>query len=219
MSSNHRCYVSPRIFSMDLSIDSDESNLDIFDDNTTNDYPVSENMFDEDMINTDNPGEIVDIIDNNKHKDTLSNKSFTTICNGLYNVMKNNKTISTFIVGILLERKMVISSNQTQNLDLNRMITHFDKKTFTPLEKETNLNFNESTSCSLKLNVKRRSQHEIKRKGDKPNSTLLSPKKTESCEFCSISGHRTTGCANKSKFWNRYLWRQFNRIFRNKLSI
>ena len=110
--------------------------------------------------------------------------------------MRNNKTISTFVVGMLLEMKMVIFSNQTQNLDLNRMITHFDnfKNMFTPLEKETNLNLNEPTSCSLKLNVKRKkSRHEINKKRDKPNSTLLSPKKIESCRLCIISGHRTTG--------------------------
>ena len=143
---------------MDLSVNSDESNMNIFDNNTTNDYPVIEHIIDEDMINADNPDEIVDIFDNNKHKDTLSHKLFTTLCNRLYNVIRNNKTISTFVVGMLLEMKMVISSNQTQNLDLNRMTTPFNnfKKTFTHLEKETNLNLNEPTSCSLKLNVKRK---------------------------------------------------------------
>ena len=51
--------------------------------------------------------------------------------------MKNNKSTSTFIIGMLLEIKWVISSTKLQNLDLNRMITHFDnfKTTFTPLTK------------------------------------------------------------------------------------
>ena len=46
--------------------------------------------------------------------------------------MRKNKTISTFVVGMLLEMKMVLSSDRTQNMDLNRIISHFDnfKNTF-----------------------------------------------------------------------------------------
>ena len=45
--------------------------------------------------------------------------------------------MSTFVFGMLLGRKMVLSSEQTQNMDLNQIISHFDnnKNTFTPLEK------------------------------------------------------------------------------------
>ena len=69
--------------------------------------------------------------------------------------MKKNKTISIFVVGMLLEMKMVLSSNQTNNMDLNRIISHFDNfnNKFTPLEKESNFNLNEPTSGSLKSNV------------------------------------------------------------------
>ena len=167
MSSNLRSYSSPRLFSMDLNIDSDESNFDIFDNNIINDYSEIENCFDLDMINADNPNEIINIvdnnkykyfiIDNNKHKYTLSYKSYTTICDELYNIMRKNKTISTFVVDMLLEMKTVLSSDRTQNMDLNRIIFHFNnfKNTFTPLEKESNFNLNESTSCSLKPNAKR----------------------------------------------------------------
>ena len=65
----------------------------------------------------------------------LYHKLFTMICDGLYNVMRNNETISTFVVGMLLEMKMVLSSDRTQNGDLNRTISHLDnfKNTFTPL--------------------------------------------------------------------------------------
>ena len=60
------------------------------------------------------------------------------------------------------------------------------------------MNFNEPTSCSLKLNAKRiKSQHEIRTNKIKSNSTLLSQKKIASCGFCSISGLRTTGCSLK----------------------
>ena len=89
MSSNLRSYSSPRIFSTDLNIDSDETNFDIFDNNIINNYSDKENGFDSDMINADNPDEIIDIIyinkhndtiiDNNKNKDTLLYKSYTTI--------------------------------------------------------------------------------------------------------------------------------------------
>ena len=50
MSSNLRSYSSPRLFSMYLNIDSNESNFDIFDNSIINDY--SKNIFfDSDMIN------------------------------------------------------------------------------------------------------------------------------------------------------------------------
>ena len=73
------------LFSMDLNIDNDESNLDIFDNNIINDNSGIEKCFDSDMRNVNLPNEIIDIIDinknndnifdNNKHKDTLSYQS------------------------------------------------------------------------------------------------------------------------------------------------
>ena len=81
--------------------------------------------------------------------------------------MRKKKTISTFVIGMLLKMKTVLSSGRTQNMDLNRIISHFDnfKNTFTPLKKESNLDLNEPTSCSLKSNSKRiKSQHEIRTK-------------------------------------------------------
>ena len=38
ISSNLRSYLSPRLFSMDLNIDSDEYNLEIFDNNNIDEY-------------------------------------------------------------------------------------------------------------------------------------------------------------------------------------
>ena len=71
MSSNLKSYSSPRLFSIDLNIDSDESNFDIFDNNNIKDYPETENCFNLDMINTNHPDDIVDIIDINKHNDII----------------------------------------------------------------------------------------------------------------------------------------------------
>ena len=67
---------------MNLSIDTNKSNLDIFDSNTT--------ILEDNMINADDTDENVDIIDLTKSNNTLSHKSFTTIYDGLYNNMKNN---------------------------------------------------------------------------------------------------------------------------------
>ena len=88
-------------FSIYLNIYSDESNFGIFDNNIIKYYSETENCFDVDMINADHPDESVDIIDNNKHnntiidnnkhKETLSHKSYTTICNELYNIMRKIK--------------------------------------------------------------------------------------------------------------------------------
>ena len=87
------------------------------------------------MIKADHPDEIVDIIDNNKyndtfidnnkHKDNLLYKSYTTIYDKLYNIMRKKITISTFFVGMLLEMKTVLSPDRTQNTDLNRIVSHF----------------------------------------------------------------------------------------------
>ena len=85
---------------------------------------------------------------------------------------------------MLLEMEMLLSSDRTQNIDLNRITSHIDnfKNTFTSLEKESNFNLNEPPSCSLKSNVKRiKSQYGINRKKIKSNSTLLNPKKIASC--------------------------------------
>ena len=43
MSSNLRSYLSLRLCSMDLNIDSDESNFNTFDNNSINDYLETEN--------------------------------------------------------------------------------------------------------------------------------------------------------------------------------
>ena len=75
---------------------------------------------------------------------------------------------------MLLEMKSVLSSDKTQSMDLNKLISHFDnfKNTFTPLEKESNLNLYEPSSCSLKSNTKRiQYQYKIRSKRYKSNST------------------------------------------------
>ena len=59
---------------MNLSIDTNKSNLDIFDSNTT--------IFEDNMINADDTDENVDIIDLTKSNNTLSHKYFTAICDG-----------------------------------------------------------------------------------------------------------------------------------------
>ena len=113
---------------------------------------------------------------------------------------KKKKTISTFVVGMLLEMKSVLSSDKTQSMDLNKLISHLNnfKNTFTPLEKERNLNLNEPSSCSLKLNTKRiQSQYKIKRKKYKSNSTLIIQKKVSTSGFYSISSHITIGWSLK----------------------
>ena len=109
------------------------------------------------MINASDSDETVDIIDLTNSDNTLSHKSFSTICDGLYNSMKNSKSTSAFVIGMLLEMKRVISSPESQDLNLNRMLTHFDnfKSTFTPLARESNLILNEPTFCSMRTNLKK----------------------------------------------------------------
>ena len=107
MSSNLKSYFSPILFSMDLNIYNDESNLDIFNNNIINDNSEIEKCFDSDMINVNIPDEIIDIIDinkhndniidNNKHKDTLLYQSYSTIDNisTSKKVAQYNKNYST----------------------------------------------------------------------------------------------------------------------------
>ena len=98
-----------------------------------------------------------------------------------------------------MELKTLFSSDRTKNIDLNRIISHFDnfKNTFTPLKKESDLNLKAPISCSLKSNVKGLKVSMKLIEKIKSNLTLLSPKKIASYEFCSISDHRTTGCSLK----------------------
>ena len=116
------------------------------------------------------PDDIVVIKDNNQsieYTETLSYKSFSSICNELYSVIKTNNELSTFVVGMLLEMKEVIISKQNKNLDINRMITHFSnfKNTFSPLEKATRLILIEQSSSSTQENVKKKnSNHELSKK-------------------------------------------------------
>ena len=73
------------------------------------------------MVNFDQPDDIEKIIDNIqtiKSTETLSYKSFSSIYNKLYSVMKNNNKISTFVIGVLLEMKEVIISKKI-HVDLN----------------------------------------------------------------------------------------------------
>ena len=108
MSSNLKSYSSPRLFSMDLNIDNNESNLDIFDNNIINDNSEIEKCYDSDMINFNHPDEIIDtidinkhndnIIDNNKHKNTLSYQSYSTICDDLYDIMKKRKQYQSLLL-------------------------------------------------------------------------------------------------------------------------
>ena len=125
------------------------------------------------------PDDIVVIKDNNQsieYTETLSYKSFSSICNELYSVIKTNNELSTFVVGMLLEMKEVIISKQNKNLDINRMITHFSnfKNTFSSLEKDTWLILIEPSSSSTQENMKKKnSNHELSKK----NWELLSHKK------------------------------------------
>ena len=125
------------------------------------------------------PDDIVVIKDNNQsieYTETLSYKSFSSICNELYSVIKTNNELSTFVVGMLLEMKEVIISKQNKNLDINRMITHFSnfKNKFSSLEKDTWLILIEPSSSFTQENVKKKnSNHELSKK----NWELLSHKK------------------------------------------
>ena len=63
------------------------------------------------------PDDIVVIKDNNQsieYTGTLSYKSFSSICNELYSVIKTNNELSTFVVGMLLEMKELIISKQNK---------------------------------------------------------------------------------------------------------
>ena len=138
--------------------------MEIFDIHINNETELGW-TFDENLVNFDQPDDIEKIIDNIqtiKSTETLSYKSFSSICNKLYSVMKNNNKISTFVIGVLLEMKEVIISKKI-HVDLNWTITYFRnfKNTFTPLEKENHLILIEPLSSSIQENVKKKkSNHE-----------------------------------------------------------
>ena len=113
------------------------------------------------LVNFEEYDDIVEIIGNrqlNESTETLSYKSFPSIYNEFYSVIKKNNELSTFVVGMILEMKYIIMSKQNKSLYLNRMITHFSnfKNMFTRLEKGIQLMLIEPSSSSLKDNTKRR---------------------------------------------------------------
>ena len=87
------------------------------------------------MIKMVDNGEVFDNCESTK---TLPLSSYSSICNDLYNVIKNNNGITALFVGMLLEMKDLINSKNNKQLNLDQMITHFSnyKNTFTPSEKE-----------------------------------------------------------------------------------
>ena len=108
--------------------------------------------------------EIIDNCQTNESTETLSYKSYSSICNELYSVTKNNNVIYIFIVGMLLEIKEIIMSKQNKNLDLNQMITQFTtlKNIFTSLEKVTRLMLIEpSSSFFTRKYEKQKSNREL----------------------------------------------------------
>ena len=60
MSSNLKSYFSPRLFSIDLNIEYEDSNLNVFDNIINNDNSEIEKCYDSDMINVNLPDEIID---------------------------------------------------------------------------------------------------------------------------------------------------------------
>ena len=106
----------PKYIHIDSYLDNNEDNFDFFDINNNNETEPG-CTFDEDLFNFNQPDDNEEIRNNLKSilfTETLSYRLFILICNELYNVMKNNKEIPTFVVGMLLERKKVIISKQNK---------------------------------------------------------------------------------------------------------
>ena len=103
-STDYGSYLSPKIQTFHSCLDNNECNFEFFDINNNNETEPG-CIFDENLVNFNQPDDIEEINDNFKtieSTETLSHKSYLSICNDLYSVMKNNKEISTFLVGMVL---------------------------------------------------------------------------------------------------------------------
>ena len=117
-SSNYDSYSFRKIYAFHSCLENDEDNLEIFDIHNNNETELGW-TFDENLVNFDQPDDIEEMIGNIQtieSTEILSYQSFSSICNKLYSVMKNNNKISTFIIGMLLEMKEVIISKKTNIL-------------------------------------------------------------------------------------------------------
>ena len=149
--SNYGFYASPNIHNFDFSFD-DEDNFDIFDMNNNNEIEQM-CLFEENSDNNDKISENGKSFDNYQSTETISFSSYYITFNDLlFNVIKNNNEISTFIADMLLEMKEVINYKNNHNLNLDRLIAHFSKfkNIFTPLEKKIRLVLIEPKKLFLK---------------------------------------------------------------------
>ena len=60
-----------------------------------------------------------EVFDNCESTETLPLSSYWSICNDLYNVIKNNNEINTLFVDMLLEMKDMINSKDNKQLNLD----------------------------------------------------------------------------------------------------
>ena len=94
-SSNYGSYASPNIHNFDSSFD-DEDNFDIFYMNNNNEIERV-CLFEENSDNNDKISKNGKSFDNYQSTETISFSSYYITFNDLFNVIKNNNEISTFI--------------------------------------------------------------------------------------------------------------------------
>ena len=105
--------------------------------------------------------------------------SYTTICNDIFNIIKNNNEVSAFVGGILLEMKEVIHCKDDNILNVERLTKHVNnfKNIFTPMDKESLIALKESTKYQTRNHLKEKKVSLNKIKKAKTNQELLKQKK------------------------------------------
>ena len=138
--------------------------------------------------------------DDNQLVNGVSHSSYMNICNTLYNNMKNDNKTSNIVVGLLLEVKEIIMSNENKKLIYDNLSNRVDnyKNAFSYMKHNKITNLIEPSKRSSKVSNKRKNSiYEISTRHTINKMNNLPIKKQKSCGFCNTANHTITSCPTK----------------------
>jgi len=151
------------------------------------DFSVVETFHDSEIKNVD---ELMNVNDNFISNELKINKmlpeqqmtysSYSTICDNLYNDIKNKNEISNYVIGLLLESSHVINSTTDKTIVLSRLLeqTKEFQNMFSNMSEKSNIMLNEPVKIPHKTSNKRKKSILEHKKNDKNvNNTLKKKKK------------------------------------------
>ena len=101
---------------------------------------------DNDLMKNDESQKIDDIeIEDTCLENKISYSTYSVICEHLYNDIKNDNSISNYIIRLLLEMREVINNTKNKNIVISRLLNQTKKyeNMFTEMKESSNTSLNE----------------------------------------------------------------------------